>query len=1079
LRVVDQVTTRVRGTGKDATFFDGLQWRLIGPFRGGRVVAVAGHPTDRRTFYFGSTGGGVWRTGDGGRSWRNVSDGFFRRASVGALAIAASDPNVIYAGMGECCIRSNVAPGDGVYRSDDAGATWSHRGLEDTRHIGRVRVHPTNPELVYVAALGHVHGPNDDRGVYRSDNGGRTWQPVLQPGPDVGAVDLALDPANPRIAYASTWRARRLPWRLDSGGEGSGLWRSTDGGETWADLSQRPGLPRGPLGRIGVSPSPARPGRVWAVVEAERGGVFRSDDYGEHWEALSEQGEMRWRAWYYHHVFAHPTDPETVWVLATDAWRSVDGGGHFDRVPVPHGDTHDLWFDAADPDRLILGDDGGGSVSYDGGVSWSSCYNQPTAELYHVTTDTRTPYRVYACQQDNSSISLPSHSEFGAITTLDYYAVGGGEAGHIAVRPDDPDVVFASEYMGYLTRYDHRRRTSQVISVWPDSTSGAGAEQARYRFNWTSPVLLSPHNPDILYHAGNHVFRSADGGRSWEAVSPDLTRNDPDKLRSSGGSITQDNTGAEYYCCVFALAESPLQPGLLWAGTDDGLVHVTTDGGKSWADVTPPDLPEWSHVSCVEPSVHAADTAYLVADRHRLDDFRPYLWQTRDLGKHWQRLDAGLPGDEVCRVLREDPARADLLYVGTERGVYASFDAGQSWQALQGNLPVTPVHDLVVKDDDLVAATHGRSIWILEDLPAVREHGGQATSTAPHLYTPKTLIRYPSEHHLHDRGSAGSRQYQWAGVAILPYEVRWADEPGVADETKRVLLDAGHNRPDGVTVLYWLDDDPGEVTLTFRDAAGSVIRTVTSARDADPAPAERRPDGDPEAPKEPSAPARPGLNRFVWDTRHEPGTRIERDPPRERGLPEQRGPRVPPGRYEVRLDAGGRQLSTGFEIAEDPRNAAGTDDLQAQYELAKRLWQQTIAVSEAINTIRDLEVQVDRWCPAETDDSTDEIATAARSLREALAEVERDLVPVGAVGSLRLSNPPGLYFRLLDLTDFIEVAARPTESAVALSDELAGEVDQALARLGRITGDRLAEFNGLVGRAGIPPVHPRPGSATT
>ncbi len=1061
---------RVTNVGERA-LLDDLRWRLVGPFRGGRVVAVAGDPTDRRVFYFGSTGGGVWKTRDGGHTWRNVSDGFFRRASVGALALAPSDPNVIYAGMGECCIRSNVAPGDGVYRSDDAGATWSHRGLAETRHIGRIRVHPKDPDLVWVAALGHAHGPNDERGVYRSRDGGGSWEMVLHHSKDVGAVDLAVDPANPRIIYAAMWRARRLPWRLDSGGEGSGLWRSTDGGDSWTDLSRRPGLPKGTLGRIGVAPSPARPGRLWAIVEADHGGICRSDDYGEHWERESEQGDLRWRAWYYHHVVAHPTDPETVWVLATDAWRSVDGGRTFDRVPVPHGDTHDLWFDPADPNRLILGDDGGGGVSYDGGVSWSTCYNQPTAELYHVTTDTRTPYRVYACQQDNSSISLPSHSELGAITTLDTYAVGGGEAGHIAVRPDDPDIVYAGEYMGYLTRYDHRRRTSRVISVWPDSTSGAGAEQARYRFNWTSPLLLSPHDPDTLYHGGNHVFRTRDQGQTWEPISPDLTRNDPDKLRSSGGEITQDNTGAEYYCCLFALAESPRQPGLLWAGTDDGLVHVTADGGATWTTVTPEDLPAWSHVSCIEPSPHTTETAYVVADRHRLDDFHPYVWRTRDLGKTWERLDAGLPSDEVCRVVREDPAHPDLLYVGTERGVHVSYDGGRSWKALRGNLPVTAVHDLVVKDDDLVAATHGRSIWILDDLPAVREHGRNARSAEVHVYAPKTFVRYPSEVHLGDEGPPGARQYQWAGVTVLPYDIEWGDQPG---QTERVLLTCGSNRPTGVTVLYWLGDlgaDRPELTLTFADERGEEIRTVRSRGEVDEAEAAKEREAEQRGkPKEPKASNREGLNRFVWDTRHEPGTIIERDPPRERGLPEQRGPRVPPGRYQVRLRVTGKEATAWFEIVEDPRNPASGSDLAAQYELACRLWRRTSEMNAGINTIRELKHQLRRWSPGDRQPAEGAVAAAARALIDALTSIEGDVLPLEPKGSLRLSNAPGLFGRLQELCDLVDDRARPSTAMVALADELSAQIDDLQRRLGEVTSGPLAEFNALLERSGTPAV---------
>ena len=1058
------------GRGPGQGLLDGLRWRLIGPFRGGRVVAVAGDPSDRQTFYFGSTGGGVWKTRDSGLSWQNVSDGFFRRASVGALGLAASDPNVIYAGMGECCIRSNVSHGDGVYRSTDGGATWTHRGLAATRHIARVRVHPSDPDLVYAAALGHAHGPNDERGVYRSRDGGQSWDLVLHRGPEAGAADLAMDPRNPRILYASLWQTRRLPWRLDSGGPQSGLWRTTDGGDTWTDISRHPGLPKGALGRIGIAVSPALPGRLWAIVEAEDGALFRSDDYGDHWTRLSEQAELRWRAWYYQHVFADPLDPETVWALNIEIWRSHDGGRTFHTVSVPHGDAHDLWFDATDPKRLILGSDGGANVSLDGGITWSSLYNQPTAELYHVTTDTRQPYRVYAAQQDNSTISLPSHSELGVITQLDAYDVGGGESGYIAVRPDDPNIVFAGNYQGTITRYDHRRRSSRPIHVWPESTMGAGAEEARYRFNWTAPIMLSPHDPSVLYQAGNRVFRSTDEGQSWTPISPDLSRGDPEKLVSSGGELTADNTGAEYYCTVFALAESPLQPGLLWAGTDDGLVHVTRDGGQSWTAVTPPDYPEWAHVSIVEASPHDAGTAYVVADAHRLDVFRPYLWRTRDYGATWERLDGGLPEDVFCRVIREDPVRRDLLYCGTETDLLVSLDGGGAWRSLRGNLPVVPIHDIVIQGDELVAATHGRSIWILDDLPAVRQYDGTQESGDLHLYEPRRLVQYPFRMPL-PTATPGSRNYRWAGVAVITYDSRY---PAEGDEGEVVLVEAGENRRNGVTVLYWLRD-PGEaeLSLTFTDAAGNEIRSVR----AKPGDEDVKPE--PGRPKEPRPPRRAGLNRFVWDTRHPPAKPIEIDPPKDEGWFGPFGPAVPPGSYRVTLRLGDRDASAPFEIVKDPRNGASQEDLEAQYQLALRVWRRVSDLNGAINAARELKQQLERWAPSKDDKEkdgeqpADEIVTAARSLREALSEIEKELVPVDAKGSVRLSNPDRLDGKLRTLQAIAHYPARPTDAALAVADELSARLDGVLARLDALLEGDLAVFNLLVGWVGRRALAPR------
>ncbi|HYY55215.1 MAG TPA: glycosyl hydrolase, partial [Candidatus Dormibacteraeota bacterium] len=608
--------------------FEALEWRNIGPWRGGRVGAVAADPRDAQVFYFGSTGGGVWKTTDAGIYWENVSDGYFKRASVGALGVAPSDPNVLYAGMGESCIRGNVSHGDGVYRSTDAGKTWQQRGLAPTRHIAKVRVHPDDPELVYVAALGHAHGPNPERGVFRSRDGGATWQKVLYRGPAAGASDLSMDPNNPRILYAAFWEAIRRPWELVSGGPGSGIFRSTDGGETWTDISRNKGLPRGVLGKIGVSVSAAQEGRVYAIVEALDGAVFRSDDGGDTWQRLSEEKETRTRAWYYQHIIAHPTDPDTVWVLNIDAWRSIDGGKTFERVAIPHGDHHDLWIDPKDPRRMINGNDGGATISLNGGESWSSIYNQPTAEFYHVMTDSRTPYRVYGAQQDNTTVAIPSRSALAGITRSEAYAIGGGESGYIAVRADDPNVVFAGNYQGFMTRYDERTGQTRNIMVWPDASSGWGAADLRHRFQWTFPIVLSPHDPTVLYACGERVFRSRDEGASWEAISPDLTRDDKSKQQPSGGPITKDNTGAEYYCTVFAFAESPKQRGVLWAGSDDGRVHVSRDDGKTWREVTPRGLPRWATIRIIDASPHDAARAYLAAEAYRLDDFRPYLYKT-------------------------------------------------------------------------------------------------------------------------------------------------------------------------------------------------------------------------------------------------------------------------------------------------------------------------------------------------------------------------------------------------------------------------------------------------------------------
>ena len=998
-----------------------MSWRLVGPHRGGRVVAVAGHPWQRGTFYFGSCGGGIWCTTDAGITWRNLSDGFFHRASVGAIALAPSEPSVIYVGMGESTIRNNASSGDGVYRSVNGGLTWDHLGLGATRNISSVRVDPTDSDIAYVAALGHAHGPNPERGVYRTRDGGASWALVLHGGEDAGAADLCIDPRNPRILYATLWQGRRLPWRLDSGGPGSGLWRSTNGGDSWEDLSRRPGMPKGVMGRAGVTASGARAGRVWCIIEAEDGAVFRSDDYGDHWVRLSEQEELRQRAWYYSRVIADPVDAETVWALNTECWRSPDAGKVFSTFPVQHGDCHDLWIDPTDTKRMILGDDGGASVTLDGGDSWSSLYNQPTAELYHVTTDIREPYRIYAAQQDNTTIAFPSQSRWGGITQLDTTHVGGGESGYIAVRPDNPDIVFAGNYKGHITRHDQSTGESRPIVVWPEDTAAAG--ESRYRFNWTSPILLSPHDANVLYQAGNHVFRSADEGQTWEPISPDLTYADAEKLGSSGG-LTPDNSGAEYYCTVFALAESPLAAGQLWAGTDDGRLHLTRDGGRSWTEITPPDMPQWATVRMIDASPHEAGTAYVAAEAHKLDDFHPYLWRTRDFGASWERLDQHLDDDEYCHVLREDPARRGLLVCGTELGLLISFDDGATWQRCRGELPRVPVHDFVFKGDDLVVATHGRSIWVLEDLPALRQHRPELDAVPLHLYRPRRQIRWITNRGFPSKSEA-RRSYSLLGPVVVAYDKRQL--PG-RTETEDVPVGVGRNPTDGVAVLYRLDD-PGdtELRLTFRDSAGQEVRTLT----ARPGDEDRKPEKG--KPQDPVPPRREGLNRFVWDGRHARGTQIEVDPPEDEDAAANLGPVVPPGRYTVRVELGEQSDEAEFEIGADPRSSYTPVQLAAKYELGLRLWGMLSDLYDGVNRAR--------RARSELGDSESDL-----QLRKELEAVESDLVAGGGGKESIFVTRAALDTRLVYL-GYVVGAAPPNAPTVEVADQVQAQLKEVLARL--------------------------------
>jgi photosystem II stability/assembly factor-like uncharacterized protein len=1076
----------------DPTWLAALEWRGVGPFRGGRVAAVAGDPVHKHIFYFGSTGGGVWKTTDGGVYWENVSDGAFKRASVGALAVAPSDPNVIYAGMGEATIRGNVSHGDGVWRSTDGGASWSHLGLEQARNIAKVRVHPQDADVVYVAALGHAHGPSEERGVFRSRDGGASWEKVLYVNEDVGVNELALDPRNPRILYATAWRARRGPYHLESGGPGCGLWRSTDGGDIWTELSRNKGLPTGTLGKLGVAVSPAREGRVYALVEHEQGGVFRSDDGGATWERRGDERELRERPWYYMHLVADPQDPETVWVLNVKLFRSHDGGKTFAHVPIPHGDNHDLWIDPADPHRMIEGNDGGACVSFNGAETWSSLYNQPTAEIYHVTADTLRPYRVYGAQQDNSTISLPSRSRYGAIVQADMYEVGGGESGYIAVRPDNPNIVYAGSYQGYMTRYDHATGQSRDITVRPEYMMGWPAREVRYRFQWTFPIVLSPHDPNVLYATGNVVFRSADEGASWEAISPDLSRNDPATLGDSGGPLTRDNCGTEYYGTVFAFAESPRERGLLWAGTDDGLVHLSRDDGGAWQNVTPSELPEWALISIIEPSPHDPAAAYLAAHRYKHDEFTPYLFKTGDSGRTWTKITDGIPADEFTRVIREDPERRGLLYAGTEAGLYVSFDDGARWQSLRANLPVVPIHDLLVKNGDLVAATHGRGIWILDDLSPLRQLfdlQGELSGRDLHLFAPRPTMRFTTYGGFGGPAVPG-RNYRSTSAFIVAY--RQHEKP--SGEKQDVFLDAGQNPTEGVVVSYYLKEKPeSEIALTFLDAAGNEIRRFTSKKpEAEPKTAVTHTaddEGDatgreaadepyplakkPEEKQEPRVPKEAGANRFVWNGRNPDPTTIE-GAAAEESLALSGAPALP-GRYTVRLTVGDRTLEQPFELLADPNVPATPEELRARFELLRGIGAAVARANEAVNTIRELRRQADDWVRrAQGTEGVERLTAAGKVLRDALTPIEQALTEPKSQDRLdTLDYPIRASAKLAYLAALAGSAdAAPTKQQCEVFEELRGAVEAQVAQLGRVLTGEVAAFNALVRELGVAPVAP-------
>jgi photosystem II stability/assembly factor-like uncharacterized protein len=1016
-------------------------WRNIGPHRGGRVVAVAGDVATLGQFYFGACAGGVWKTSDSGITWRNVSDGFFGTAAIGALAVSESDPNVVYAGTGETSIRNQVSHGDGVYRSTDAGRTWSHLGLSDTRHIGKIQIHPRDPDTVYVAALGHAFGPNEERGVFRSRDGGASWERVFRRSERAGTHDLAMDLNNPRILYAPSWQVRRYPHALDSGGEESGLFRSFDGGYSWEEIGRKPGLPKGMFGKIGVAASRARPGRVWALIEAEDGALFRSDDYGDTWIRLSEQSTLRTRPWYYMHVTADPVDPETVYVQNYGIWKSTDAGATFTSLPTMHGDEHALWIHPTDNRIMIKGDDGGACVSHNGGRSWSTIVNQPTAQIYHVSTDDQYPYRVYGSQQDNTAITLPSATDDIAIHERTWYAPGGGESGYIAIKPDEQWNVVASgpvgrrAYNDVMSHYDHRTGQPRNITVWPELFGwGVGAESLRYRFQWTFPILFSSHAPHPLYVASNHVHRSDDLGGSFTAISPDLTRNDPDKLKASGGPITRDNTGAEVYCTIYALVESPHHQGVFWAGSDDGLVHLSQDGGATWQDITPRDLPEWALISIIELSPHRDGTAYVAATRYRLDDTKPYLFRTDDFGSTWKPITDGIPDHEFTRVIREDPVQPGLLFAGTETGLYASLNDGASWERMGGGLPVVPIYDLAIKGDELVVATHGRAFWILDDLTPLREIARGSDPSGVRLFPPRPRVRARRKEI--SAGDATPEHINYANADTSP--VLYDTVRGLDGEPAVRLLTAGTNPPLGMVVTYALPGGPvSDLSIAFHDASGQEVRCF------------RRGDSRAGA----RVPAAPGINRFTWNLRSPGATSLEEVPLDSWERPD--GPMIVPGKYEVRLTVDGESRSQPFAVLPDPRNTSPDADLVAQRAMLLEILTCLSRTNETIITVESLRDQARNWLNRATQPDA---ISAAQAVVDALEPLRSRLIDI-SIHQAQLW-PSGLHEKFNALFDSVDSADfAPPAQAREVFQHLVAELDDVVAKVDRISRGEVALLN--------------------
>ncbi len=999
-------------TEVDVARYGNLNWRSIGPYRGGRAATITGVSDQPNLFYMGTTGGGVWRTTDGGQTWHNLSDGFFG-GSIGAVAVSEWDPNVLYVGGGEKTVRGNVSYGYGVWKTEDAGKTWTQVGLKNARHIPRLRIHPKNPQLVYAAVLGDLYKSSEQRGVYRSKDGGNTWERVLYANADAGAVDLVMDPNNPRILYAATWRIRRTPYSLESGGQGSSIWKSTDGGDTWVNLKNRPGLPGGTWGISGITVSPKNSDRIWAIIENENGGVFRSDDAGETWELMNKERSLRQRAWYYTRIYADTEDEDQVYVLNVNYHHSKDGGKNFENFAAPHGDHHDLWIAPEDHQRMAIADDGGGQISFDGGQNWSTYHNQPTAQFYRVTTDNAFPYRIYGAQQDNSTVRIAHRTGGHFIGDRDWEPTAGGESAHLAPHPANSEVVYGGSYGGYMTRVNHETEEVWAVNVWPDNPMGKGAESLKYRFQWNYPIFFSPHDANKLYAASNYLHVSTDEGQSWQVISPDLTRNDKSKLGPSGGPITKDNTSVEYYCTIFAAVESPHEKGIIWVGSDDGLVHLTKDGGNSWNDVTPKELPEWSMINSLEVDPFHPGGMYLAATRYKWGDYQPLLFKTKDYGSSWEQITQGINPDHFTRVVRADPVFKGLLYAGTESGVYVSFNDGASWQSLQNNLPQVPITDLAVKNNNLIAATQGRSFWILDDLTVLHQ---QMEARGKDIFLFKPLD-----------------SYRMGG--------------GNGDQSKT----AGTNHPGGVLTYFYLSDTTNMDTLRidYLTANGEVIRSFSTKPNTDQ--------------QEQSLDISPGLNGFHWNMRY-PGA-ISFD-----GLilwgGNISGPLALPGTYQVRLRIGTRVETQNFNLIKDPRSSASDADLRAQFDLLQACIEKLNQTHQTIKHLRTVKKQL---AETKTKLSEEGLKEEASVIVNTLTDIEEALYQTKNESNQDpLNFPIRLNNRLSALANTVGFGDHaPTEQAKVFFEEVSSMIETQLNEWENIRTEVLPAFNQKVYQAKI------------
>jgi photosystem II stability/assembly factor-like uncharacterized protein len=993
----------------DSVLLAKVKYRSIGPYRGGRSGAAAGDAKNKNTFYFGATGGGVWKTTDGGSNWKSISDKFFG-GSIGSVAVAPSDNTILYVGEGENTLRGNVSEGFGMWRSDDAGKSWKHIGLKDTRHIGRIIIHPKNADVVWAATTGHLFGPNEERGVFKTTDGGKSWKKVLYVNNQTGCSELTMEPGNPNVLYAGTWRVQRTPYSLESGGDGGGLWKSTDGGDTWKNISANKGLPKGAWGIVGVTIAPSNTEKIYAIIENKDGGLFMSTDGGDTWALQSGDNNIRQRAWYYSKIFVDPKNENVVYALNVNFLKSTDAGKTFKNINTPHGDHHDLWIDAEDGRRMIVADDGGAQVSFDGGDNWSTYMNQPTSQFYRVSTDNHYPYRILGAQQDNSTVRILSRTDGGSITQNDWQETAGAESGYVVADPTNPDIVYGGNYSGYLSRLDHKTGENRAVSVWPDDPLGGGADVSKYRFQWNFPIFFSPHNPKKLYAGGNHLFVTENEGASWKALGGDLTTNDKTRQRSSGGPITKDNTGVEVYCTVFTGCESALEKDLLWVGSDDGLIHVSKDGGTNWQNVTPPAAGKWMMWNCVEVDPFEKGKAYFVGTKYKSDDFTPYIFSTSDYGKTWTKITNGIAANHFTRALRADKKVKGLLYAGTEYGMYISYDDGANWKPFQLNLPLVPITDLTIKENDLIVATQGRSFWVLDDLSVVQQNAAGITNKNLHVFNVNDAYRFD----------------------------------GYINSNAK---NAGTNPPNGSVINYWVKslNDSTKVSIEVMDKNNKRIKLfATDAKE-----------------KENKIDVSKGMNQLVWDMNYAPAEKIDGQILWHGVVG---GPKAAPGNYNYKVKVDKDSAEGSFTIKANPTYKLTQQDYEDQFNFLISVRDKFSDIQKAIKNIQEVRKQINDFTTRAGKDLPKDLKQQADTINKQLTSVEEALHQTKAKsGQDVLNYPIRLDDKISGLYDFaVSGTAAPARQVKDAFTELGAQADEHLNKLKKIMSTDLPALNKMI-----------------